>query len=320
VDISSAARDAVLGPLVERTLGSLVDSARDKLVALHYAFLNVGALVYVKRGTIVEQPLTVTYEGAGLTTPHTLVVLEEGAALDLVERHSGEPALVSGASEIVLGRNAQLRFVQAQEWTSAAWAFQEHEAKLDADAHLRTLTLALGGRYTRDSIRVVLEGKSSQADLLGLVAGTGRQHVDFQTLQDHVADHTRSDLFIHNGLEDRSSSNFTGLIRIGHQAHATESSQEQRNILLSPKAHADSDPKLEILNNDVVRCTHGASVAPMDPDAIFFLQSRGLDAEAARDLVLGGFFRDVVARLGSPALEEAVYAAVDQKLHAEAKA
>src|SRR6185437_5616960 len=101
---------------------------------------------------------------------------------------------------------------------------------------------------SRNAVQVTLEGRGSQADLLGVVHIGGQQHVDFETLQDHFGDATRSDLVIHNALRDRSSSNFTGLIRINKPSHQTESSQEQKNILLSAGSKADSDPKLEILN------------------------------------------------------------------------
>src|SRR5207237_4895907 len=162
------------------------------------------------------------------------------------------------------------------------------------------------------SVQVVLEGRSSQADLLGVVDTSDRQHVDFQTLQDHYGDGTRSDLVIHNALRDRSSANFTGLIRINKSAHQTESSQEQKNILLSDRSKADSDPKLEILNNDVIRCTHGAAVATVDEEMIFYMQSRGLERAEAEHLIGEGFFHSTLRRLQLPAREEAVWSAITE--------
>src|SRR5207244_13546643 len=120
-----------------------------------------------------------------------------------------------------------------------------------------------------------------------------KNHIDLQTLQDHCGDATRNNLAIHDALRDRASANFTGLIRINKSAHQTESSQEQKNILLSDGAKADSDPKLEILNNDVIRCTHGASVGPVDPESVFYLESRGLDRSTAEQLIVDGFFQSV---------------------------
>jgi len=312
LDLAEAVHDAELGPLVQAHLASVVKSTENKLTALHYAFLNGGAVVHVPRGVDVEEPIRVDYDAeAGVSAfAHTLVILEESSSLGWLEAYAGESPLASGVVELVLGRNTQLRYVQVQRWGAGTWGFSTQRAKLDADSHLRTLNVALGGKHVQNNVGVLLEGKGSQADLLGLVSGTGRQHVDFQTLQDHYGDNTRSDLVIHNALDDRSSSNFTGLIRINKSSHATESSQEQKNILLSPRAKADSDPQLEIMNNDVIRCTHGASVGPMDPEAIFYLESRGLDHAAAEALVIEGFFQSVMDKLDQPALRAAVLEAV----------
>ena len=115
---------------------------------------------------------------------------------------------------------------------------------------------------------------------------------------------------IHNALRDRSSANFTGLIRINTTAHQTESSQEQKNILLSERSKADSDPKLEILNNDVIRCTHGAAVGPVDQEMIFYLESRGLDQAIAEQLIVEGFFQSTLKKLGLPSVEEALWSAI----------
>jgi len=172
--------------------------------------------------------------------------------------------------------------------------------------------VAVGSRMARNTIQVVLDGRGSQADLLGIVDARDRQHVDFQTLQEHSGDATRSDLVIHDALRDRSSANFTGLIRINKSAHQTESSQTQKNILLSDRSKADSDPKLEILNNDVIRCTHGASVGPVDLESIFYLQSRGLDQATAERLIIEGFFQSVLRKVEMPSMEAAVWSAINQ--------
>jgi Fe-S cluster assembly protein SufD len=168
-------------------------------------------------------------------------------------------------------------------------------------------------------VQVVLEGRGSQADLLGIAGTHDRQHVDFETLQDHFGDATRSDLVIHNALRGRSSANFTGLIRINTSAHQTESSQEQKNILLSDQSKADSDPKLEILNNDVIRCTHGASVGPVDQESVFYLESRGLDQASAEQLIVEGFFQSVLKKLDLPSVEEAIWSAINLDLDQNAE-
>jgi len=207
--------------------------------------------------------------------------------------------------------------VHLQRWSEDVWNFSTQRAQLAQDASLRTLNVAAGARLTRNTLQVALQGRGGQADLLGIAATHGRQHVDFQTLQDHFGDATRSDLVIHNALRDRSSTNFTGLIRINKPSHQTESSQEQKNILLSAGAKADSDPKLEILNNDVIRCTHGAAVGPVDQEMLFYLESRGLDQATAEQLIVEGFFQSTLKKLDLPSVESAIWSAITEREFAQ---
>lgn len=321
MDLAEASRHPQFGERVRERFGQSVLPHTDAFTALHYAFFNAGAFVYVPRGVALEQPLWVTqqFNEPGLAAfSHTLLVVDDGAEVsyvdDYVAAERGSGPLASVVVEQLVGRDAHLRYVHLQRWATDMWSFSAQRAHLADNASLRTLNVALGGRLARNAVQVVLEGKGSQADLLGIVAPDGRQHVDFQTLQDHYGDRTRSDLFIYNALRGRSSSNFTGLIVINKPAHQTESSQQQKNILLSPRAKADSDPKLEIMNNDVVRCTHGAAVGPVDLEMVFYLESRGLAHDVAERLIVEGFFQSVLEKLHQPDLHTAVWAAVEQKL------
>jgi len=311
MSLEDALCDERLGPTVQRYFGDVVDVEADKFVAFHYAFFNTGAVIVIPRGAVVEQPIEAHYSASGPLLAHTLLVLEdEGNLPALVEDFSGAPRFASGVVEQVLGANAHTRYVQLQRFDTETWNFSTQRARLGQDASLRTLNVAVGSRVTRNNVQVLLEGRGSQADLLGIVDVAGRQHADFQTLQEHFGDATRSDLVIHDALRDRSSANFTGLIRIDRSAHQTESSQEQKNILLSDSAKADSDPKLEILNNDVIRCTHGAAVGPVDEEMVFYLQSRGLDRATAEQLIVEGFFQSTLSRLQLPSVEQAVWSAI----------
>jgi Fe-S cluster assembly protein SufD len=311
--LEHAVHDARLAPVVEKYFGQLVAIDVDKLVAFHYAFFNAGVVILVPRGAVVTEPIEVKYTASGPLLAHTLLVLEDEANLPaVVENFSGTPGFTSGVVEQVVGANAHTRYVQLQRLGDETWNFSTQRAHLGQDASFRSLNVTIGGRLSRDTVQVLLQGRGSQADLLGIVELGGRQHADFQTLQEHVGDGTRSDLVIHDALRDRSSANFTGLIRIDRSAHQTESSQEQKNILLSESARADSDPKLEILNNDVIRCTHGAAVGPVDEEMVFYLQSRGLDRGSAEQLIVEGFFQSTLAKLGLPSVEQAVWTSITE--------
>jgi Fe-S cluster assembly protein SufD len=311
VPLQDAVRDPRFAAQIERHFGQVVVPESDKFTALHYAFFNGGVAIVVPRGTVVEEPIWIEHAADAPALLHTLLILEDETDLAaLVEEYAGGAGLASGVVEQVMGANAHARYVHLQRWAGEVWNFSWQRAKLAQDASLRTLNVAVGSRLSRNSVQVVLEGRGSQADLLGIVDIGERQHVDFQTLQEHSGDATRSDLVIHDALRDRSSANFTGLIRINKSAHQTESSQEQKNILLSDRSKADSDPKLEILNNDVIRCTHGAAVGPVDEEMVFYLQSRGLDRATAEQLIVEGFFHSTLQKLELSAVQEDVWTAI----------
>ncbi len=320
MDLQEALQDPTLAQRIEKHFGKIVPLDSDKFTALHYAFFNAGVVVFVPRGTSIEEPIWISYtfdQPGQAALVHTLMIVEDEGDVRIVEDFRGGSGLASGVVEQVLGANAHLRYVHLQRWADDVWNFSTQRAQLAQDASLRTLNVAAGARMARNSLQVALEGRGGQADMLGVAATHGRQHVDFQTLQDHSGDATRSDLIIHNALRDRSSTNFTGLIRINKPAHQTESSQEQKNILLSAGAKADSDPKLEILNNDVIRCTHGAAVGPVDKEMIFYLASRGLDQATAEQLIVEGFFQSTLKKLDMPSVEEAIWSAIAEYEHAE---
>jgi Fe-S cluster assembly protein SufD len=307
VHLHEALTDPLLAPRIQRHFASVVAPESDKFTAMHYAFFASGVVVLAPRGAVLEDPIWITHHAALV---HTLVIAEDESEVNIVEDYRGGSGVASGVVEQVVGANAHVRYVQLQCWMPDVWSFSWQRAHLAQDASLKTLNVALGARTARNTVQVLLEGRGSQADLLGVVDGHGRQYVDFQTLQEHSGNATRSDLIIHNALRDRSSANFTGLIRINKSAHQTESSQEQKNILLSERSKADSDPKLEILNNDVIRCTHGAAVGPVDQEMVFYLESRGLDRASAEQLIVEGFFQSTLRKLGLPGVEEALWSAI----------
>jgi len=314
MDLQEALQEPLLAARIEKHFSKVVLPDSDKFTALHYAFFNAGVVVFIPRGVALEQPIWVSYafdDPQQVALVHTLVLLDDEAEARVVEEFtSAAGGLASGVVEQTLGANSHLRYVNLQRFSSDTWSFSTQRAHLAQDSHLRTLNVALGARMARNAVQIVLNGRNSQADLLGVVAIEGRQHVDFQTLQDHFGDATRSDLVIHDALRERASANFTGLIRINKPAHQTASSQQQKNILLSDRAKADSDPKLEILNNDVVRCTHGAAVGPVDPEMLFYLQSRGMDQSSAEQLIVEGFFRSVLDKLDNEPIRDALWSAI----------
>jgi Fe-S cluster assembly protein SufD len=154
----------------------------------------------------------------------------------------------------------------------------------------------MGSYLTKSFMDVDLIGEGANAKMEGIYFTDGNQHLDLDTQQNHLEPHTKSDLLFKGALKDHSRSIWQGMIYVAQGAQKADGYQANRNITLSPTARADSIPGLEILTDDV-RCTHGVSVGKVDPDQIFYLQSRGIPKEEARRLIVEGFFEPIVQRI-----------------------
>ena len=305
--------------IVEKYLGSVV-TQRSLLTLENDARWSDGVFVFVPRGVHVEAPivLTTVHEQAGSALHHrALVVLEEGAQAEVWHQSlsaDGEAeGVVNGITELVVGQNAQLRFVDAQALSEKTWVFGAQRAIVDRDGSLDWITLGFGSGNGKVFLETKLAGPGAHAAVTGAYATRGRQHLDFDTLQEHAAPDTTSDLAFRGILDGRSSTVWRGMIQVDEGAQRTDAFQESRNLLLSKKAHADSIPGLEILANDV-RCTHAAAIAQIDPEQLFYLRSHGLPEADAHRLVVEGFLEAIVGRFEEGAVRDAVAAAIERRL------
>jgi Fe-S cluster assembly protein SufD len=294
--------------LVEPWLGSVVPFDVDAFTAANEALWRGGAFVYVPRGVRVDLPVLLTSVNAvGDVALHrrTLIVLDEGAEAEVWEQHLSADAdsgsLLNSVVEIVVGQNARLRYVNAQDLNESSYVFGNQRANVARDGRLEWAALGFGGKTGRVRMVTTLTGPNAEARVTGAYAPHGRQHVDYDTYQEHAAEGCISDLAFRGILNDRSSSVWRGMIKVDPGAQQTDAFQECRNLLLTKRAHADAIPGLEILANDV-RCTHAAAVAQIDPDQVFYLRSRGLSDEVAKRLVIEGFLSELVERFGSDSL------------------
>ena len=314
-----AAAASAYPELVQRYLFSAVKPERDKFAALHAALFSGGTFLYVPEGVTVEQPMVSQFWSAGsgaAVLPHSLVIAGRGSRFQYVDEFLSssrdETSLASGSSEIFLEEGANVGYVALQQWGIQTWQFANQRFHLGRDSHLQMVDVALGARMARLRVEAMLEGPGSSADLKGLFFGTGDQAFDFRTLQDHIAPHTTSDLLFKGALRDRAKSVYVGVVRVEAAARGSSSNQANRNLLLSEKAKATSEPILEILNNDILRCSHGATVGPVDPEHLFYLESRGIPHPVAERMLVQGFLGEVLDRLPVAQVRDAV----DQELSA----
>jgi Fe-S cluster assembly protein SufD len=305
--------------LVQQYLFTGVSPDKDKFAALHAALFSGGSFLYVPEGVTIAEPLVSQFWSAGsgsAVLPHSLVIGGKGSRFQYVDEFRGadlqEAALASGSAEVFLEEGANVGYVALQHWGIKTWQFANQRFKLGRDSTLKAMAIGLGGHMARLRVEAILEGPGSSAELRGLFFGTGDQAFDFRTLQDHVGPHTTSDLLYKGALRDRARSVYVGVVRVEPEARGSSSNQANRNLLLSEKAKATSEPILEILNNDILRCSHGATVGPVDPEHLFYLESRGIPHQVAERMLVQGFLGEVLDRITVPQVREAV----DQELSA----
>jgi Fe-S cluster assembly protein SufD len=305
--------------LVEQHLGKVVANDENVFVARNAAEWEGGAFVYVPRNTQLDAPIVLSAlqqaEGTALNW-RVLVVLEEGAQAEVWEQYASEaPGLVTTVVELVVGENASLRFISAQDLDEGSLIFGTQRARVARAGSLDWVVLGFGSANGKVFQNTILDGEGANGKVTGAYATRGRQHLDFDTTQEHAAANCTSDLAFRGILGARSSAVWRGMIKVDPGAQQTDAFQESRNLLLSKKAHADAIPGLEILANDV-RCTHAAAIAQIDPDQVFYLRSRGLRQEAAERLVVEGFLAELVERFEAGPVRDALAHALERRLEA----
>ncbi|MDF9828385.1 Fe-S cluster assembly protein SufD [Ereboglobus sp. PH5-10] len=291
----------------------------EKFTALNTALTTSGALLYVPKGVTIATPLLLKHIAAGDATsvyPHTLVILEDNARATLVEYFaSAEPGarhFASGVNDLHAGPGAHLTYIGAQTWSTNTLAFQTNSIVAQRDARILSLNVHLGGRLARHESHSRLQGPGAHSEMLALTVATGAQKFDQRTLQTHQAPNTSSNLLYKNALLDTAKTIFSGLIVVEPDAQKTDAYQSNRNLMLSDDAESNSLPGLEIQANDV-RCTHGSTSARIPAEQEFYLQSRGIDPKSAHELLVAGFFEEVLAKLENEEIQTALRAMIEGK-------
>jgi Fe-S cluster assembly protein SufD len=298
--------------LVEHHLGAIVGTG-DRFTAENAATFEGGAFLHVPDGVEVALPLHAVVEipAEGVRTVwRMLVVAGKHAKVTLLEEQLGAAGYLNGVVELVVGDGAQVDIAQVQALHPQTYHFTSQRAEVARDATLRWTALALGGKLGKTRMESKLTGPGSTCRVTGLYALSGRQHLDLDTTQEHAAPYATSDLAFKGALQDRARSVWRGIIKVDEGAQKTDAFQENRNLLLSDRAHADSIPGLEILANDV-RCTHAATVSQVDRELLFFLMARGFDRAEAQRMVVAGYFADALERVANQDVRERFAAALE---------
>lgn len=288
----------------------------DKFAALHEAFLENGAFVFVPKGIELAEPLAVHHEAKDAGTavfPHTLVVLDEGAKATVVDFfHSNAGGFACGGNDLHASHGAQLTYIALQDWHRDTLSFQFNAITAKRDTKVQSLNLHLGARQARHESYSQLQAPGAHSEMLALTVADGTQEFDQRTLQIHQAPHTSSNLLYKNALLDKAKTIFSGLIVVDPDAQKTDAYQSNRNLMLSDDAEAHSLPGLEIQANDV-RCTHGATSARIDREQEFYLEARGIRPASAQELLVFGFFEEVLGKIEHQQLHDNLVETIAKK-------
>ena len=319
VVFGSLARAAAEHPqLVERHYGAVVAEG-EKFAAGNAARWDDGVFLHVAAGVEVDTPLRARLDVAGEGTAQyyrALIVLEPGARATFVEEFTSDAAgYLNVVVELVIGDGAKLEYVTIQEHEHGTRQFGTHRATVGRDAELDWVAIGLGGTRAKSRMESYLADQGANVKVTGAYFLRESEHADYDTTQEHAAPNTTSDLFFKGVLADSARAVWRGVIRVDKGAQRTDAYQENRNLLLSREAHADSIPGLEIEANDV-RCTHGATVGQIDKMQLFYLMSRGLSRAQAEQLIVRGFFQPILDRIESAEVRESLSAALDQRIPA----
>jgi len=314
------------GHTLERHLARYATDYREHaFVALNTAFLEDGAFIEIPKGVVLEKPIYLLYvsDPGGLPTvsyPRNLIIVGRESQASIVEAYvcgsTGDSAgtgksagptdevyFTNAVSEVAVGEGAVIEYHRVQQESDRAFHFGRLVFHQERSSSVATHSIATGGSLAREEVNTILDGEGAEAMLAGLYVITGRQHIDNQTTLDHAQPHCSSREVYKGVLDGESSAVFNGKIIVRKDAQKTDSKQSNKNLLLSEKAVIDTKPALEIYADDV-KCTHGATIGQIDADAIFYLRSRGIGRQEARDLLTYAFANDILGRIKYQPLRE----------------
>ena len=310
--------------IIKKILGKVISPQEGIFAAATGAFATRGIFIYVPKGVTVEESLFgIAFAGGEGTAHffHTLIYLEEGASLNYLQEtispfDQKEASLTGENLEIIVGPNAHLKITELQNYNDKTWSFGHKKAQVERDGNLEWEIGALGSALSKHFISIDLVGQGAEGRVSGLFYAEEDQHLSFNTLQRHLAPRTTSDLLFKGALTGKSRSVWRGMIYVAPGAQHIDGYQANRNLVLDPDARTDSIPGLEILNNDV-RCTHGSTVGKIDEEQLFYLLSRGIPRKEAEQLVIQGFFEDILSRFSVREVGEQLWSTIKNRLLAD---
>ena len=319
-DLFRAVEDARYNKLIRKYLARNAGYHNSGLTALNTAFVQSGVFVCIPKNVKLETPLQITFIGGtanSATFPRVLVVAEENSSATLIENFvagSENRYFTNAIAEIVLKDGAQLEHYRLQRESKKAFHVSTTSAELGHASRYDTTSINLGAQLARHDVSVVMDHEGAETSVDGLYMVGSDQHTDTHSVIDHKQPHCNSHQLYKGILDDNARAVFNGKIFVREGAQKTDAMQTNKNLLLSDKARVDTKPQLEIYADDV-KCAHGAAVGQIDPEELFYLETRGIGPELGRSLLTYGFAEEVIAKIKLDSIRAELDQIVLKQLH-----
>ncbi|MFN7993667.1 MAG: Fe-S cluster assembly protein SufD [Bryobacteraceae bacterium] len=308
--------------LLEPHLGRYASYQNDAFVALNTAEMQDGAFIQIAKGVVVDAPIYLNFvsmpgKAATVSHPRNLILTGPDSQATIIESYVGggdHTYFTNPVTEIVAGDHAVIDHYKFQVESEQAFHVATMQVQVGRDTNFSSHSIAFGGGLVRNDVNAVLS-EGSECTLNGLYLVHGDQHIDNHTAIDHAKPHAASHELYKGILDGKSSAVFNGKILVRKDAQKTDAKQTNKNLVLSENAVIDTKPELQIHADDV-RCTHGATIGQLDPEGVFYLQSRGIGVADAKNLLIYAFARDMVDRVKVEALREQLEQILLEKLRA----
>jgi Fe-S cluster assembly protein SufD len=307
--------------IVAQNLDHSSQYLKDGINALNTAFVQGGVFVHVKKGQSAEHPVYIyNITDAGLANifsqPRSLLHIAENAQVQLVETYAtmgASESFTNQVMEVVMERDAMVEYYKIQNDANHASLVSTTHFRQTGKSYLHTVTISLNGGIVRNNLNIILEAEHCEAHAYGLYFQRGQTHVDNHTIVDNVKPHCFSNELYKGIMNDEATGVFNGKIFVRQDAQKTNAYQSNKNILLSDTATVNSKPQLEIFADDV-KCSHGCTVGQLDEEALFYLQSRGINESTARSLLVHAFATDILDHIKPAAIRSYVEQMISKQL------
>jgi Fe-S cluster assembly protein SufD len=314
------------GEAVRNQLESGIHADENGFTSLNTALFSSGLFLKIPRGQRIERPIHLLFIGQSdhqgalpAAFPRIVMVGEENSSATIIESYASpddDVYLTNAIVDVRLGSGARFEHYKVQRESPNAFHVATTSADLGPSANYDATTINFGAALSRHNIDVRMDHEGAECSVDGLYIMDGNQHTDTHSVIDHRQPRCRSQQLYKGILDGKSRAVFNGKVFVRHGAQQTDARQTNKNLLLSKEARVDTKPQLEIFADDV-KCTHGAAIGQLEEDEIFYLESRGLRPELARNLLTYGFAEEVIEKIKIASVRQELDAAVLNRLHVE---